>query len=174
MEGNREPLSWEEKSALGGWRLPVMVAVVVGLALLGGIVWLVRPGPGEAPTAIPATLPPLNPEAEAYVSQIEFSGLQLSRWENFLGQTVIYLDGTVTNHGSRRILALDLTLEFLDPQEQVVLRQSLRAVGRKEPFEHTAALPPNQSRSFRAAFEHLPADWDHALPRMRISGLLLE
>lgn len=174
MEENREPLTLEEKSPLGRWRLPLAVAVIVGLALLGLIAWLVRPAPGERPAAIPATLPPLSAEAEAYVSQIEFSGLQLSRWENFLGQNVIYLDGTVTNHGPRRILALDLTLEFLDLQKQVVLRESLRAVGRKEPFERSAALPPGQSRSFRAAFEHLPADWDHALPRITVSGLLLE
>lgn len=175
MNADFEPAPLHAEGPTRSWRLPLIVAAVLGLGVLAGISWLGRPGPEPAGPPGPAQLPPLTPETEAYIPRIEISGLQLSRWQNFLGQQVTYLDITVTNHGDRRIAALELTVEFLDPYQAVVLRETVRAVGaaRRLPGSPPGPLAPGGVRSLRAGFEHIPADWNGLPPQVRVSGLLL-
>jgi hypothetical protein len=176
MSTERPPLRIDSQDRNGSWRLPLLVAAALGLAVLAGIFWLGPPAPPPTPS-IPAVLPPLTPEDQAYLGQIDISQLELSRWQNFLGQEVTYLDGIVTNHGPRRIVALELTIEFQDVLGQVVLRENWRAIG----GGRSSALAPRptplatgESRSFRAAFEHIPQDWNRGRPLVRVTGLLLE
>jgi hypothetical protein len=177
MTSEAQPLRLEQEGRNGGWRLPLLVAAAVGLAVLGGIIWLGPPTPQNAAPAIPAVLPPLSAEETAYLAQIAISGLDLSLWQNFLGQAVVYLDGSITNRGNRRIVALELTVEFEDVLGQTVLRETRRALGRGR----ASALAPRptplaagESRSFRVAFEQLPPDWNRGRPQVRVSGLLLD
>lgn len=175
MDSPLEPGPLHREAPAGAWRLPLLIAAVVGLGVVGGIVWLGRPGPGPS-APVPAELPPLNPETQAYLSQIELGGLGLSRWQNFLGMQVTYLDLRVVNHGPRAVVALELTIEFLDPFQRVVLRETLRPLegSRPSPLGQPAGpLGPGESRGVRASFEHIPADWDGRPPRVRVTGLLL-
>lgn len=174
MASDFEPLPAPSERVSSAWRVPVIVAILAGLGVLALVTWLGRPGSQADLPPVPAQLPPLDDAAEAYTPQIEISQLELSRWANFLGQTVIYLDGVLTNHGSRRILALELTVEFLDLQQQVVLRETARPVGSARAGQRPTALGPSERRPFRLAFEHLPADWNRGRPRIRITGLLLD
>ncbi|MBI4466178.1 MAG: hypothetical protein HY656_01955 [Acidobacteria bacterium] len=174
MNASFEPAPLHPEGPSGSWQLPLIVAAVLGLGVLGGILWLGRSGSEPVAQPAPLELPPLNAEAEAYIPQIEIAGLDLSRWQNFLGQQVTYLDIRVTNHGARSILVLELTIEFLDPYQAVVLRDTLRAIGaRPLPGRPAGPLGPGQTRSVRAAFEHIPADWNGLPPRVQVTGLLL-
>lgn len=173
-DAQRSPFETEREP--GGWRLPLLVAAIVGVVLLAGILWLGHPFQENAAPA-PRPLPPLDAVGKAYLKDISLSGLELSRWQNFLGQEVVYLDATLTNAGPRTILALELTIEFEDLYRQVVLRESFRPIGGSRPISlgpPQGPLGPKQSRSFRAGFEHIPADWNRALPQVRVTGLLLQ
>jgi len=154
--------------------VPLAVAAVLGIALLIGILWLGRPEV-ERPEP-PVSLPPLEGEAARYAAeQIEMGTISLSRWENFLGQQVTYVDGTVTNNGRRSVAALELTLEFNDIMGQVVLRETVRAVGQPTRSGTQAApLKAGESRAFRLGLEHIPAVWNRGAPRITVTGLLLE
>lgn len=174
MPDEFEPPLHEELEPPRGWRLPLMVAAVLGLAVVTGILWLGRPGSEPSTVPVPAALPPLGPGTEAYISQIEFSELELSRWENFIGQEVTYLDGTITNHGERVVVALELTVEFYDTLEQVVLRETFRPIGAQPPTSATRPVTSGQARRFRVGFEHIPREWNRQLPRVRVTGLLLD
>lgn len=169
------PLPGEKPAS--AWQLPLLVAAMLGVGVLAGIFWLGRPA-SEAPAPpVPPQLPPLSAEAKTYLSQIEISPPQLSRWQNYLGQTVTYLDATLSNRGPRTLLALELTIEFHDAYRRVVLRETLRPIGasRISPADRRSVpLPPGQTRAFRASFEHIPADWDGLPPQIRITGLLLQ
>lgn len=175
MTEEYQPLPAPEEDPAGGRRQWVVVGVllVVGVVMAG--LWFSLTTPPSPPPSIPDDLP-LGPEEEAYGENILISQLALSRWENFLRQEVVYLDGVVANRGDRAIAALEVTLEFRDPYGLVVLRETIRPIG--EQLSAFGApqqpLPPGQSRSFRAGFEHMPADWNQGAPDIRITGLLLQ
>lgn len=177
MKLQPEPGPLHEIRQPPGWRLPLLVAALVGLGVLAGIIWLGPPGSRPETAQVPDQLPPLNAEAKAYVPQVEIGSLEISRWANFLGQEVIYLDLTLTNQGTGTILALELTIEFLDAYNRVVLRETVRPIGARRTTvaaQRAAPLPPGQSRDFRASFEELPAAWNRLPPRIRVTGLLLQ
>src|SRR5437879_5192119 len=63
----------------------------------------------------------------------------------------------------------EITLEFHDPFNQVVLRDKQRL------FSATAApLAPNDRRDFQLGYETLPVQWNQAYPTIRITGLQLQ
>lgn len=154
--------------------VPLAVAGVLGIALLIGILWLGRPE-SERPTP-PLRLPPLAAEEARYAAErITLGPVTVSRWQNFLGQVVTYVDGTLKNDGARTLIALELTLEFRDIFGQVVLRETLRPVGqRSRTGRPTPPLKPGESRAYRGGFEHIPEEWNRRAPRVNISGLLLQ
>jgi hypothetical protein len=156
------------------WKLPVGVALAIVLVVVAASVWL-DSGTVEAPTvAIPDELPSMDDSARAYVGQIEITDLQPSKWENMLGQEVVYLDGRLTNNGDRNIAALELTIEFQDMYGQMVRRDTFRAIGGSSAVGQASVLAPNQSHTFRAAFESVPRGWNQVTPTVRITGLLLD
>lgn len=177
MKPELEPAPLHTEPPSRGWRLPLIVAALLGLGVLSGILWLGRPNSDTAAPPVPAQLPPLTPEAEAYLAHIEIGELHLSRWGNFLGQRVTYVDFTLTNRGTRTLVAVELTVEFLDPYQAVVLRETLRPIGATHrpslPGRPTGPLAAGESRNVRASFEHIPADWNRLPPQTRITGLLL-
>ena len=159
-----------------GWLRPVLIAAVIGVVVLGGGFWYWQKyAPAPVPETPPA-LPPLEAEAQAYLSQIEFTRLGLSRWQNFLGQTVTYVELTVNNRGPRTVRALDLTFEFMGRNGQVVKTERARVVGNPRALQGSASrlpLGPTSSVAVTLGFEEIPDNWDQTTPRIRVSGLLL-
>jgi len=103
----------------------------------------------------------LSAEQKAYLAQIEFTDAHMSAAENFLGESVTYLDARVADKGTKTVRRLDVDLTFVDILNQVVLRERVYPVS-----PHTQALKPGESRAFRISFEHMPADWNQAVPSM--------
>jgi len=103
-----------------------------------------------------------GPQPSAYFSSLEYADLRMSAAENFLGTTVTYLDGRVTNKGMKIVHRLDVELTFVDVLNQVVLRETAHPLTRA-----AAPLSPGETRPFRVAFEHLPVDWNQAPPTIK-------
>ena len=126
----------EEKS-----RAPIVLLVgVVAALLLIGIFYLVaRLTP--APTKTVEKPLPMGAAEQAYVPQIQFLEPKVARAANFLNQEVTFVFGTLLNNGPRPIRQIEVTLEFHDVFNQVVLRDTQRL------FSATAVpLAPNQRR----------------------------
>ena len=98
-------------------------------------------------------------EQKAYFRQLEFTDLHMSAAQNFLGDSVTYLDARVTNKGTKTVRRLDVDLTFVDTLNQVVLRERAHPVSPR-----TQALKPGESKVFRISFEHMPVDWNQAAP----------
>lgn len=112
---------------------------------------------------------PMAEIERAYLSQIRFAEPKMSRAANFLNQEVTFIFVTVENSGPREILQMEITLEFRDAFNQVVLRDVRRAWR-----PQAAPLAGRQSREFQFSFEHVPIDWNRTYPSLRITGLLLK
>jgi hypothetical protein len=100
-------------------------------------------------------------EETAYLANIKASRARMSVAQNFLGSSVYYLSAEVTNAGPKTVRALDLQLEFLDPFNQVVLRDTVHPITPAVP-----PLKPGETRPFRVTYEHISAEWNQAPPRM--------
>jgi len=146
-------------------RIPVAPVAAVALALVILLFFFLfssgpQRGSGEA-----ARLPFAAAE-QAYAPRITLGNFSMSRAENFVHQEVTMLSGQVGNAGDRALQQIEVTVEFHDSLNQVVLRETRRVLG-----TGTGALGPGQQRSFVLSFERLPALWDGRTPTVRVTGL---
>jgi hypothetical protein len=164
MSNTPKPLLDDEKS-----RAPMvlLVGIAAALVLLGVIYLAGRLTP--APAKVVEQPLPMGPTEQAYAQNIQFLEPKVARAANFLNQEVTFVFGTVLNNGPRAVRQIEITLEFHDVFNQVVLRDKLRL------FSPTAVpLAPNDRRDFQLSYETLPAQWNQAYPTIRITGLQLQ
>ena len=140
---------------------------VIVLLIFGGFFILTRVMHSHD-TATVAKLP-FGATEQSYTQNIHFSGIQLAHAANFLNQDFTYVAGTISNDGSRKIRAMEVTVEFHDPFHQVILRDTSQVVQRDG-----ISLDAGQHRDFQIQMEHLPAEWDRQNPSIRVTGLILE
>ena len=147
-------------------RLPVafMAGIVIVTLLIGAAVLFSR---YSVPAANEEDKPlKVGPEEQAYAPQIHFLEPKMSRAANFLNQEVTYIFGTVENGGNRNVKQIEITLEFHDPFNQVVLRDRQRLF-----LSSTPPMLPGQQRDFQVPYEHISAEWNNVYPTIRVSGV---
>jgi hypothetical protein len=143
-------------------------AVIVAILVVGAVLWSTHAS--RTPAAAPAALP-FGSAEQAYASQINFTKPQntpMSRATNFLNQEVTYIFGTAENDGPRTVNQIQVTLEYHDIFNQVVLRDT------KTILPEQSSLAPGQHYDFQLSYEHLPEQWNQQYPTMKISGLDLK
>jgi len=150
------------------------VAFVAGLvivAIVGAFVVLLtrHSSTRQAAAAAAAAKLPFGSDEQAYASNIQVSDIRMARATNLLRQEFTYVAGTVTNNGTRSIHALSEVIEFHDPFNQVVLRDTQQLIGTK-----SAPLGPGQKRDFEVTLERVPAQWNQREPTFRVTGLVLQ
>lgn len=139
---------------------------MAGVLLVGGVFYFWSghtSGPGGPPAQSHL---PFGPEEQAYVSKIGIQSIALSRAENFIHQEVTYLSAELVNGGARSLSGLELTVEFSDELQQVVLRESRAVLTAREP-----AVAPGEHRSIEISFDHIPTSWNMQQPAVRVTGL---
>ena len=150
-------------------RLPVAfgVGLVIVAVLVGAAVLYSRYSTPSEPGLLKPL--PMGPAEQAYAPQIHFLEPKMSRAANFLNQEVTFVFGTFENGGKRRIKQMEITLEFHDPFNQVVLRDKQRLFS-----NYDAPLAAGQQRDFQVGYEHLPAQWNNGYPTIRVTGIDLD
>jgi hypothetical protein len=125
----------------------------------------------------PASPNTLNP----YAASIQFSDLKMSAAENFVGASVTYLDGTVTNGGDKTVSRAMVHITFKDAMGQTAQTEDVpvRVVQTVGPYADAvdlgaAPLGPRQSKPFRIAFEHVSAEWNHEYPALQVTDITLK
>jgi hypothetical protein len=138
----------------------IVISAAVIVVVVGVLVLLTRPRPQTS------SAPVLSADQKAYLPQIVISDARMSAAENFLGHTVIYLDGQVTNRGNRIVRQVEIQMEFVDTLNQVVLRDN--AFPLKPPMP---PLKPGETRAIQVSFDHMPADWNQAAPAITVKSV---
>jgi hypothetical protein len=150
------------------WR-PILLGVALVVVVVGIIALLSRDQPraGSAP--------------HAYAANLKFSGLKMSAAENFVGATVTYLDGTVTNAGDKIVTHAMVHVSFKDSLGQVAQTEDvpLHLLQTSGPYPdavdlNASPLAPVQSKPFRLTFEHVAADWNHEYPELQVTDVSLK
>ena len=145
--------------------LPMAIGAVIIVVAVAVILIFGRPAKQPAALAI-----------DPYAEYLLVSDLKLSAATNFVGVSVSYLDGKITNAGSKAVTGVTVETVFRNSLGQIVQRETLPLMlyhtglaGFPDVAPLTAApLMPNQTRDFRLTFEHISADWDQGFPELRL------
>ncbi len=139
------------------------------MALLFGGFYLLTRVLGSHGSAVAAKLP-FGPAEQTYAERIHFNDLHMSRSTNMLKQEFTYVNGTMSNDGVQTIRAMEVTVEFRDALNQVILRDSQFVIAPSADPPLNAGL----SREFQVTLEHVPAEWNQEYPSIRVTGLMLQ
>jgi len=137
---------------------PILPVVVVLSSLM--FLSACAKGPQSSEVLSPA-------QAETYKSQLELSHVGLAKGENYLGNEVFYVEGMLKNNSSRTIQRVELLFLFKDSLNQVVLRETRKAMD----YKGSKGLEPQKSTNFQVAFERLPKDWNYVVPDVQINNI---
>jgi Protein of unknown function (DUF2393) len=159
------PVSEERDSS----RWTIAIAVVAVMAVAGIVALLLRSGPKN--TSGP---PP-------YAVNLKLSDFKMSAAENFVGATVSYVDGTITNAGDKTVTKAMVEVQFKDDMGQLAQREELplRALKTTGPYPEpvdlsVSPLTPGQSQAFRLTFESISAQWNRQYPEIRITDVAVK
>jgi hypothetical protein len=144
------------------WRA---IGIAIGIVVvIVAVLFLISRSQQKAPSGPPA-----------YAANIKFSDLKMSAAENFVGATVSYIDGTVTNTGSQTVTHVVAEVTFKDSMGQLAQRESvpLRVLQTKGPYPDAvdlgvSPLAPGQAKPFRLTFESISAQWNHEYPELKV------
>src|SRR5215831_19255626 len=122
---------------------------------------------------------PANPPP--YVSNLKISDLKMSAAENFVGATVSYIDGTVTNSGNQTVTRAVVEVTFKDSMGQMAQRETvpLRVLQTSGPYPDAvdltvSPLAPGQSKPFRLTFEGISTQWNHEYPELNVTDITVK
>src|SRR5690349_6955656 len=105
MGGLLQPFPQQAERDTSKRTIVLAIAAVALIALL--LAFLFRPKPNAAPAPPP------------YAASLKFSDIKLSQAQNFVGATVTYVDGTLTNSGDKTVTRVVVRVTFKDPYGQV-------------------------------------------------------
>jgi len=150
----------------GPWRAIVAGAAVLAI-LIGLLVWL---GGGNR-SAPPATNP--------YVGKVQITNVKMAAAQNFVGGTVTYVEGTITNTGEKTVTGAVAEVIFRNSLGEVVQKEQIpvRVLVFQGPDRdildlRSAPLKPSTSADFRLTIEgSISADWNQGYPEVRIASV---
>jgi Protein of unknown function (DUF2393) len=113
-----------------------------------------------------------------YAASLKLSDFKMSAAENFVGATVSYVDGTVTNSGNKTVTHVLVEVNFKDDMGQVAQREEipLQVLKTTGPYPEAvdfslSPLGPGQIKTFRLTFESISAQWNHQYPDIRVTDV---
>lgn len=149
--------------------LPVAVASAIAIAAVGALFLFYEHGKG-APTVTPITA-----TADPYAANLTIGKLVMSESSNLSGGKVTYLDGHITNEGTRTVTGITVQVLFHDAAHEVAQNdtQDLRIIRTRDPYVDleplsAAPLKPGDAADFRLVFDSVADQWDQAFPDIRI------
>jgi hypothetical protein len=151
-----------QPAKIGSGSANVLLYVVAAIVVLGAAVF----GYMQYVSSHSNQEIPLTPEAKQYTRYLQLSDVELKAAESYLKQTVVEIDGKITNTGDRPLDTVEIYCVFRDPYGQLVLRRRLPIVSRR-----AGGLKPGETKSFRLPFDDLPASWNQAMPQLVIAGV---
>jgi Protein of unknown function (DUF2393) len=161
MGGLTQPTPVAEEPDSSRRTIAIAVAVVIAIAVIFAFLLRSQPKSASGP-------PP-------YAANLKLSNFKMSAAENFVGATVSYVDGTITNAGNKTVTRVMVEVRFKDElgqlaQREVIPMQVLKTTG---PYPEAvdfsvAPLGPAQSTTFRLTFESISAQWNHQYPDIQV------
>ncbi len=167
MGGLIQPTPVAEEPDSSRRTIAIAVAVVIVVAII--FAFLLRSQPKTASGPHP------------YAASLKLSDFRMSAAENFVGATVSYVDGIITNAGGKTVTHVVVQVLFKDDMGQLAQREDIpmQALKTTGPYPEAvdfsvAPLAPGQSTAFRLTFESISAQWDHQYPEIQVTDVTVK
>jgi hypothetical protein len=164
MGGLIEPTPVAEEPDSSRRTIAIAVAVVIAIAVIFAFLLRSQPKAASGP-------PP-------YAASLKLSDFKMSAAENFVGATVSYVDGTITNSGSKTVTRVIVEVQFKDDLGQLAQREDIpmQVLKTTGPYPEAvdfsvSPLGPGQSKTFRLTFESISAQWNHQYPEILVADV---
>jgi hypothetical protein len=167
MGGLIHPNSTTQEPDTGKRIIAIAVVTVIVIAIVGAFLLRGQPKGASGP-------PP-------YAANLKLSDFKMSAAENFVGATVSYVDGTVTNAGNKTVTHTAVEVLFKDDMGQLAQREDipLQVLKTNGPYPEAvdfsvSPLGPGQSTAFRLTFESISAQWNHQVPEIQVTDVTVK
>lgn len=148
--------------------VPILIGLVAVVIAVGIIVLVWRQPKG-------ATAP------HPYAANVKLSDIKMSAAENFVGASVTYVDGTVTNTGDKTVIHAVVHVIFRNSISEVAQAEDvpLHVLQLGGPYPDavdllSSPLQPGQSKPFRLTFEHVSSDWNQNYPELEVTDVTVK
>jgi hypothetical protein len=163
--GQQTPVAEERDSS----RVIIFAAVAAVIAVMLAVAFLLR----ETPKAVKPPSP--------YIASLKLSDFKMSAAENFVGHTVSYIDGSITNSGDKTVTRVVVEVVFKDEIGQIAQREEwpLQVLKTSGPYPEAvdmsaSPLAPGQTQAFRLTFDSISAQWNRQYPEIRVTDVAVK
>jgi hypothetical protein len=167
MGGLIQPTPVSEEPDSSRRIIAIAVVVVIVMALVAAFLLRGQPKGASGPPS--------------YAANLKLSDFKMSAAENFVGATVSYVDGTITNSGNKTVTHVIVEVQFKDDMGQLAQREEipLQVLKTTGPYPEAvdfsvSPLGPGQSKAFRLTFESISAQWNHQYPDIRVIDVVVK
>jgi hypothetical protein len=161
------PVAKDEERDSSRRTIVIAVAVVIAIAVIFAFLLRNQPKTASGP-------PP-------YAASLKLSDFKMSAAENFVGATVSYVDGTITNLGDKSVTHVMVEVTFKDDMGQLAQREDIpmQVLKTDGPYPEAvdfkvSPLGPGQSKTFRLTFESISAQWNHQYPEIQVTDVVVK
>jgi hypothetical protein len=147
--------------------LAIAAGVIVVVAVI--VIAIMERGKG------PAAVTPISAQPDPYAASLAMSDVKMSESSNLAGGKVTYIDGHITNNGSKTVSGISMQVLFRNVANEVAQNetQPLKWIRTRDPYidlEPVSAAPlkPGEGRDFRLIFDAVTGGWNGVYPEMRI------
>lgn len=167
MGGLIQPTPASEERDSSRLTIMIAIAVVVGIAITAALLLRSQPKAASGP-------PP-------YAANLKLSDFKMSAAENFVGHTISYVDGTITNSGDKTVIHIMVRVNFKDDMGQLAQREDvpMQVLKTDGPYPEAvdfsvSPLAPGQGKPFRLTFESISAQWNHQVPEIQVTDVSIK
>ena len=145
------------------------IAAAAVLVVAAVVIFMLERGKGAA------TVTPISAAPDAYSASLPVTNLVMSESSNLAGGKVTYVDGHITNSGSKTVSGVQAQVLFRNAANEVAQNetQPLKWIRTRDPYvdlepASAAPLKPGDGQDFRLIFDAVTPDWNGAYPEIRI------
>ena len=149
--------------------MPMAIAAGVIVIVAAIVIVMTEHGSG-ASTVTPVSAPP-----DPYAANLPIADVKMSESSNLAGGKVTYIDGHITNKGSKTVTGVSVQVLLRNPANEVSQNetQPMKFIRTRDPYidlEPVSAAPlkPGDEKDFRLIFDAVSPGWNGVYPEIRI------
>ena len=149
--------------------MPMIIAAAAVIVIAVVVIIAMERGQNKA------TVTPISAALDPYAANLAITDVKMSESSNLAGGKVTYIDGHITNNGSKTVSGVYVQVLFRNVANEVAQNetQPLKWVRTRDPYvdlEAAASAPmkAGESRDFRMIFDTVTPGWNGAYPEIRI------